>query len=84
MLRPKRPQGRLPVVAGTDEVNFLTYSKRSKKMETKKKTKKVPSLKTMERWMANGAARATDGCKVEPDGTCPHGKQSWLLVLGLI
>ena len=27
--------------------------------------------------------RATDGCTVEPDGTCPHGHSSWLLVLHL-
>ncbi len=46
--------------------------------------KKAPSIETMEKWMADGIARATDGCKVEPDGTCPHGKQSWLLVLGYI
>lgn len=45
---------------------------------------KRPSLATMERWMSNGLAKATDGCEVEPDGVCPHGKQSWLLVLGYI
>jgi hypothetical protein len=27
---------------------------------------------------------ATDGCQVEPDGTCPHGHPSWLLYYGLI
>ena len=27
---------------------------------------------------------ATDGCTVEPDGTCPHGHPSWLLVLGYV
>ena len=27
---------------------------------------------------------AADGCQVEPDGTCPHGYKSPLLVLGLI
>lgn len=45
---------------------------------------KSPSFATMERWMSIGIAKATDGCKVEPDGTCYHGKQSWLLELGLI
>jgi hypothetical protein len=29
-------------------------------------------------------AYATDGCPVEPDGTCPHGHVSWLVYLGLI
>ncbi len=27
---------------------------------------------------------ATDGCRVEPDGVCPHGYPSWLIQLGLI
>ena len=45
---------------------------------------KEPSIRTMERWLADGIARATDGCKVEPDGRCPHGKESLLIVLGLI
>lgn len=27
---------------------------------------------------------ATDGCTVEPDGTCEHGHPSWLLHFGLI
>lgn len=53
-------------------------------MNTKKKTKKAPSIKTMAKWIDEGIARATDGCKVEPDGVCPHGCKSWLLVLGLI
>jgi hypothetical protein len=45
---------------------------------------KEPSLKTLEQWDLDGVAKATDGCRVEPDGTCPHGKQSWFIVLGLI
>ncbi len=45
---------------------------------------KEPSLATMERWSCDGVARALDGCKVEPDGTCPHGFESWLLKLGVI
>jgi hypothetical protein len=49
-----------------------------------KPKKKTPSIKTMENWMENGVAKATDGCRVEPDGHCPHGKPSWLLELGLI
>lgn len=43
-----------------------------------------PSLKTLERWVENGYAKATDGCTVEPDGICEHGKESWLLRLGMI
>jgi hypothetical protein len=46
--------------------------------------KKAPSIKTLERWVAMGIVKATDGCIVEPDGTCVHGHDSWLLELGLI
>lgn len=48
------------------------------------KPKKQPSLATMAKWVSSGIAKATDGCKVEPDGTCPHGKPSWLIELGFI
>lgn len=49
-----------------------------------KATKKVPSVRTMEGWVSNGVARATDGCTVEPDGVCPHGHSSWLLIANII
>lgn len=48
------------------------------------RARKGPSLATMERWLDEGGARATDGCWVEPDGVCEHGCESWLLVKGLI
>lgn len=48
----------------------------------KKPTKKRPLIRTMERWAFDGIARATDGCKVEPDGRCHHGHLSWLVYLG--
>lgn len=47
-------------------------------------TTKRPSDRTMDKWISDGVARATDGCRVEPDGHCPHGHESWLLTLGLI
>ena len=57
-------------------------------METKqtplKPTMKEPSIKTLEKWEQRGGCKATDGCWVEPDGTCPHGHESWLLYLGFI
>jgi len=46
--------------------------------------KPLPGLKTLEKWVCDGGCKATDGCKVDPDGTCIHGKKSWLLVLGMI
>lgn len=44
----------------------------------------MPCQSTLEHWVDNGNAKATDGCRVEPDGTCEHGKESWLLVLNMI
>ena len=43
-----------------------------------------PSLEQINEWLNEGGAEATDGCWVEPDGTCEHGKPSWLIELGLI
>jgi hypothetical protein len=37
-----------------------------------------------EMMMGDADGEATDGCYVEPDGTCEHGHPSWLIVLGLI
>lgn len=48
-----------------------------------KRTKR-PSMAMLNRWSNDGIAKATDGCKVEPDGQCPHGCNSWLLELGFI
>lgn len=45
---------------------------------------KQPSVATLNKWMIDGTAKATDGCLVEPDGICPHGCRSWFLVLGYI
>ena len=46
--------------------------------------RRVPSIKTLEKWLNQGYCKTPCGCKTEPDGTCPHGKQSWMLILGLI
>ena len=44
-----------------------------------------PSLEELQRQVEeDGGCEATDGCLVEPDGTCDHGQPSWLLALGLI
>lgn len=53
-------------------------------MAKKPARKKAPSLRKLKFWLYDGVAEATDGCRVEPDGTCPHGKPSWFLKLGLI
>lgn len=49
-----------------------------------KPTTKPPSVSTMTHWVMDGIARATDGCRVEPDGECEHKHPSWLIVLGYI
>lgn len=49
-----------------------------------KKAVKAPSITALKRWGADGYCKATDGCRVEPEGTCAHGKKSWLLILGLV
>jgi hypothetical protein len=45
-----------------------------------------PDLETLIEWEAEGGCQAAcpEGCWVEPDGVCPHGNPSWLIVLGLI
>jgi len=44
----------------------------------------VPEMWQLSEWLSDGVAEATDGCRVEPDGRCQHGKPSWFLVMGLI
>ena len=34
--------------------------------------------------LEDGVFTTPDDCLVEPDGTCPHGYPSWLIILGLI
>ena len=43
-----------------------------------------PEIGTLIRWEMDGDNEATDGCRIEPDGTCEHGHPSWLLYLGMI
>lgn len=38
----------------------------------------------LEKMVYEGISTCCDGCRVEPDGMCPHGYRSPLLVLGLI
>ena len=54
------------------------------KKETKYPSLEAPSIEQLENWLMEGVCEATDGCIVEPDGTCPHGCKSWLIELNLI
>jgi len=54
------------------------------KKEEKPRRTKEPSVDTLYDWMDNhGGCKATDGCWVEIDGYCPHGKPSWAIEMGL-
>lgn len=43
-----------------------------------------PSVEQLQEWLSDGVCEATDGCRVEPDGTCEHGCDSWLIEMCLI
>lgn len=43
----------------------------------------TPTQEQIQSWIFDSVCEATDGCDVEPDGTCSHGHPSWLLRLGL-
>lgn len=45
---------------------------------------KPPSVGTMEKWDEDGASKAVDGTRVEPDGYSPSGAPSWMLVMGIV
>jgi len=62
---------------------FYSSAKISTGTKPRPKTRR-PSERTLRQWMWEGGCEATDGCWVEPDGTCGHGCKSWLLELGLI
>ena len=48
-------------------------------------TTEEPSEETLMSWLMDAEyPEATDGCIIEPDGTCEHGHPCWRLYLGLI
>ena len=50
----------------------------------RRKVRKLPALRTLERWSYDGVCKSVTGATVEPDGHGPDGAPSWLLALGLI
>jgi len=44
----------------------------------------APGYRTVERWVREGKAEATDGCIVEPDGVCSHGYPAWPRLYGFV
>lgn len=43
-----------------------------------------PSVEQLMAWDFDGICESTDGCRVEPDGHCPHGHTSWLRIVGIV
>jgi len=43
-----------------------------------------PTDDDLETQVHEGIVQATDGCPVEPDGTCPHGHPSWLVNMEIL
>ncbi len=43
-----------------------------------------PTVEQLMAWDFDGICEATDGCRVEPDGRCPHGHTSWLRLVGIV
>jgi len=45
-----------------------------------------PDWEDLVQWERDGGCEAAcpDGCWVEPDGTCPHNRPSWLVYYRLI
>ena len=74
---------RLRALAATEQVAYRVQDRIEQGGPHMRQTK-PPSIEAMERWIMDGIACATDGCRVEPDGECQHGAKSWLIVLGYI
>lgn len=64
-----------------DPAPLIREMKMNEKMIEKVET---PTLEELMEWESQGYCEALDGCIVEPDGHCEHGKPSWLLHLGMI
>ena len=47
-------------------------------------TEEPPGDDELQRMVIDAIVEATEGCSVEPDGVCEHGRPSWLLHLELV
>lgn len=47
-------------------------------------TEPQPSDDELAKYVLDDVCPATDGCEVEPDGTCQHGHPSWLRKLRIL
>ena len=68
-----------------DSSPFIREPKTIFPVPVKTSEENPPSLEQVLDWFEmDSTVQATDGCEVEPDGICPHGKPSWFLKLGLL
>jgi len=76
----------LPTPIGDEEDAYLSFLMSTVGAgDWPEPTTDAPDMDTLGEWTWDyGLCEATDGCSVEPDGTCQHGHPSWLLRLGLI
>lgn len=65
-------------------MSFGAVLENKRKREKELKHAKNLTQEELEEMMLDSVIEAADGCSVEPDGHCPHGYRSPLLVLGLI
>lgn len=73
------------IVRLKDGVNETDYIKKiEERGGTVEKIKAPPTIKTLEKWQNDGICKTPCGCTVEPDGTCHHGKPSWLMLVGVV
>jgi hypothetical protein len=47
-------------------------------------SEETPTIEQLIEWESEGGCETPCGCWVEPDGTCEHGKPSWLILMGMI
>ena len=69
----------------TIEGNDISIKTRSSRWNNLfKKNGKIPSEKTIEKWVYDSVCKSLNGANVEPDGWDSNGSPSWLLALGMI
>ena len=82
---PRAPAGARWVGANPDPTKRTDAPPTANHLQEEVNRMRRPSLEERQRQVEeDGGCEATDGCFVEPDGTCDHGQPSWLLALGLI
>ena len=58
------------------------------RLEKEYKEELIEAIEADEDWvrimLMDSVQEAADGCRVEPDGTCPHGYRSPAILLGII